>query len=104
MQPSTDNIELSLELSSNKKKRKKQLLYKSSSGFKRALIDPQPLYISDNMLVNTLKDLVGQIHGDFGRASVATGKIKLYSVHPLHAILSYLSYSDLNTNLVFIIF
>jgi len=29
IQPSTDNIELSLELSSNKKKRKKQLLYKS---------------------------------------------------------------------------
>ena len=71
-----------MELSSNKKKRKKHLQYKSSPGFKRALIDPQPLYISDNMLVNTLKELVGQIHGDFGRASVATGKIKLDSVHP----------------------
>ena len=79
-QPSTDNIEISLESTSNKKKRKKQLLYKSS-GFKRALIDPQPLYISDNMLVNTLKDLVGQIHGDFGRASVATGKIKTQCSH-----------------------
>jgi len=77
-QPSTDNIEISLESTSNKKKRKKQLLYKSS-GFKRALIDPQPLYISDNMLVNTLKDLVGQIHGDFGRASVATGLRTIYS-------------------------
>ena len=83
-QLSTDNIELSLRLTNNNKKRKKQL-YKSSPGFKRALIDPQPLYISDNMLVNTLKDLVGQIHGDFGRASVATGKVKLEVEYPLHA-------------------
>ena len=90
MQPSTDNTELSLELSSNKKKRKKQLLYKSSPGFKRALIDPQPLYISDNMLVNTLKDLVGQIHGDFGRASVATGKDIFHPNAPKSSKLSYL--------------
>ena len=74
-QPSNDNIDLSLALSSNKKKRKKQTQYKPSSGIKRALIDPHPLYISDNVLVNTLKELVGQIHGDFGRASVATGKM-----------------------------
>ena len=72
-----DSRNLPIELSVTKKKRKKQTQYKASPKFKRALIDPQPLYISDGLLINTLKDIVGEIHGDFGRASVATGKITL---------------------------
>ena len=49
--------------------------FSSNSGFKRALIDPRPLLIPDGLLAATLKDLVGQIHGDFGRAAVTVGKI-----------------------------
>ena len=74
-----DSRNLPFELSVTKKKRKKQTHYKASHKFKRALVDPQPLYISDGLLINTLKDIVGEIHGDFGRASVATGKIMLNS-------------------------
>ena len=44
-------------------------------GYKRALYNPKPLYIPDSLLTSTLKDIVGQIHGDFGRASVTTGII-----------------------------
>ena len=56
----------------SKKKRKKQKQCNKPQ-FKRALVDPNPLYIPDNLLTATLKELVGQIHGDFGRASIATG-------------------------------
>lgn len=62
-----------------KKKRKKQSQHKSKPGFKRALVDPRPLYLPDGVLTSTLKDLVGQIHGDFGRASVTTGLRTIYS-------------------------
>ena len=58
----------------SKKKRKKQKQM-GNSGYKRALIDPRPLHIPDGLLTSTLKELVGQIHGDFGRASVATGNV-----------------------------
>jgi len=69
-----DSSELPLVQVSNKKKRKRNINNKTSPGFKRALIDLQPLHISDGVLVNTLKELVGEIHGDFGRAAVTTGK------------------------------
>jgi ribonuclease P/MRP protein subunit POP5 len=59
--------------------KKKQSQHKSKPGFKRALVDPRPLYLPDGVLTSTLKDLVGQIHGDFGRASVATGLRTIYS-------------------------
>ena len=64
----------SLETNISKKKRKKELQCNRKPKFKRALIDPRPLFIPDSFLTSTLKDLVGQIHGDFGRASVTTGK------------------------------
>ena len=63
----------------SKKKRKKQKQCNKPQ-FKRALIDPNPLYIPDNLLTATLKELVGQIHGDFGRASIATGTAGFYEV------------------------
>jgi len=40
--------------------------------------NPKPLDIKDNILVSTIKDLVEEIHGDFGRASVATGFRTIY--------------------------
>ena len=73
-QQAKESSELSFGQASNKKKRKRSVNNKTSTGFKRALIDPQPLHISDGVLVNTLKELVGEIHGDFGRAAVTTGK------------------------------
>jgi len=38
----------------------------------------RPLDIKDDVLVTTIKDLVEEIHGDFGRASVATGLRTIY--------------------------
>jgi len=73
-QQAKESSELSFGQASNKKKRKRSIINKTTTGFKRALIDPQPLHISDGVLVNTLKELVGEIHGDFGRAAVTTGK------------------------------
>ena len=58
-----------------KKNRKQQSQHKNKPWFKRALVDPRPLYLPDGLLTSTLKDLVGQIHGDFGRASVTTGTL-----------------------------
>jgi ribonuclease P/MRP protein subunit POP5 len=84
IQESHPNVEGNLITDQNsfakdsKKKRKKQKQCNKPQ-FKRALIDPNPLYIPDNVLTATLKELVGQIHGDFGRASVATGLRTIYS-------------------------
>merc|ERR1712156_895667 len=78
-QQAKDSSEIPFVQLSNKKKRKRNTNNKTSSGFKRALIDPQPLHISDGVLVNTLKELVGEIHGDFGRAAVTTGLRTIYS-------------------------
>ena len=61
------------ELHSQKKKRLKLNEYNVKFGLRRALTDPRPLHIPDGLLSATLKELVGQIHGDYGRASVATG-------------------------------
>merc|ERR1712020_702896 len=47
--------------------------------FKRALVDPRPLFLPDGLLTSALKELVGQIHGDFGRASITTGLRTVYS-------------------------
>ena len=85
IQESHPNVEGNLITDQNsfakdsKKKRKKQKQCNKPQ-FKRALIDPNPLYIPDNVLTATLKELVGQIHGDFGRASVATGNAGFYSL------------------------
>ena len=44
----------------------------------RALQDPRPLDISDNILASAIKDIVQFIHGDFGRASITTGLKTIY--------------------------
>ena len=44
----------------------------------RALQDPRPLDIPDGLLAATVKDLVQQIHGDFGRAAITTGLRTIY--------------------------
>ena len=41
---------------------------------KRSLCDPKPLAFNDAHLSNAIKDIVLQIHGDFGRAAVTMGK------------------------------
>ena len=60
-----------------KKKRRKQSQHKNKLMFKRALVDPRPLFLPDGLLTSTLKELVGQIHGDFGRASITTGTLRI---------------------------
>ena len=44
----------------------------------RAIQDSRPLDIPDGVLAATVKDLVQQIHGDFGRASITTGLRTIY--------------------------
>ena len=97
IQESHPNVEGNLITDQNsfakdsKKKRKKQKQCNKPQ-FKRALIDPNPLYIPDNVLTATLKELVGQIHGDFGRASVATGTAGFYKVSLWNSIDYYRDY------------
>ena len=51
----------------------------NSSQFKpRAYQDPRPLDIPDGQLALAVKDIVEQIHGDFGRASITTGLRTIY--------------------------
>ena len=55
-----------------KKKRGQKMLLKPVK--KRSLCDPKPLEVTDCQLSNAIKDIVLQIHGDFGRAAVTMGK------------------------------
>ena len=51
----------------------------NSSQFKpRAYQDPRLLDIPDGQLALAVKDIVEQIHGDFGRASITTGLRTIY--------------------------
>ena len=52
---------------------KKKKLSKPSKVRKRSLCDPKPLSFHDGHLSNAVKDVVSQIHGDFGRASITIG-------------------------------
>ena len=52
---------------------KKKKLAKTFKVKKRSLCDPKPLKFNDGHLSNAVKDIVSQIHGDFGRASVTIG-------------------------------
>ncbi len=61
-----------------KKKKKGQKLKHHSAVKKRSLCDPKPLMLNDGQLSNAIKDIVLQIHGDFGRAAVTMGKIIKY--------------------------
>ena len=104
---SAESTECKIQLSeqgATKKKRKKQSQHKNKPGFKRALVDPRPLYLPDGLLTSTLKELVGQIHGDFGRASVTTGRIMILKTRevPVRVVipLPVVNYS----NIVYIFF
>ena len=66
LQQSNENI------SSEKKKKKK---IKVQTVKKRSLCDPNPLRFNDGHLSNAIKDIVLQIHGDFGRAAVTMGEL-----------------------------
>ena len=55
-------------------KKKKKRGHKMKPVKKRSLCDPKPLEITDFQLSNAIKDIVLQIHGDFGRAAVTMGK------------------------------
>ena len=55
-------------------KKKKKRGQKMKPVKKRSLCDPKPLEITDFQLSNAIKDIVLQIHGDFGRAAVTMGK------------------------------
>ena len=57
-----------------KKKKKGQKMKHHSAVKKRSLCDPKPLLLNDGQLSNAIKDIVLQIHGDFGRAAVTMGK------------------------------
>lgn len=60
-----------LENDAEPQKKKKKLDFASR---KRSLCDPKPLDFNDSHLSNAVKDIVTQIHGDFGRAAVTIGK------------------------------
>ena len=53
----------------------------------RAIQDSRPLDIPDGVLAATVKDLVQQIHGDFGRASITTGLRTIYCNSETHLVL-----------------
>jgi ribonuclease P/MRP protein subunit POP5 len=53
----------------------------------RAIQDSRPLDIPDGVLAATIKDLVQQIHGDFGRASITTGLRTIYCNSETHLVL-----------------
>ena len=53
----------------------------------RAIQDSRPLDIPDGVLAATIKDLVQQVHGDFGRASITTGLRTIYCNSETHLVL-----------------
>ncbi len=57
-----------------KKKKKGQKLKHHLAVKKRSLCDPKPLLLNDGQLSQAIKDIVHQMHGDFGRAAVTMGK------------------------------
>ena len=44
----------------------------------RAHIDPSPLFIPNDVLAQSIKDVVQDLHGDFGRAAITTGLRTIY--------------------------
>jgi len=46
--------------------------------FNETTANARPLDIKDDILVNAIKEVVEEMHGDFGRASVATGLRTIY--------------------------
>jgi hypothetical protein len=53
-----------------KKKKRPKL---AEAARKRSLCDPRPLEFNDGHLAAAVKDIVEQIHGDFGKAAVTIG-------------------------------
>lgn len=70
----TTSTSTSVQGSAKKKKRLKL----NASLKRRSLCDPNPLALTDGQLSNAIKDVVTQIHGDFGRASVTMGLRTIY--------------------------
>ena len=58
--------------------REKDIISGRNQSIPKALQDPRPLDIPDGVLVQAIKDIVENIHGDFGRASVTTGLRTIY--------------------------
>lgn len=53
----------------------------------RAYQDPRPLDIPDGVLAAAVKDIVEQMHGDFGRAAITTGLRTIYCNAETHLAL-----------------
>lgn len=60
---------------------------KRSHNQPRAFQDAKPLNIPDGNLADAVKDLVQQIHGDFGRAAVTQGLRTIYCNPETHLVL-----------------
>lgn len=76
-QPNT-NSDNSSSSEPQKKKKKGQKLKHHSAVKKRSLCDPKPLLLNDGQLSQAIKDIVLQMHGDFGRAAVTMGLRTMY--------------------------
>ena len=58
--------------------RQKDIISGRNPSIPKALQDPRPLDIPDGVLAQAIKDIVENVHGDFGRASITTGLRTIY--------------------------